>query len=233
MQRQHRRLRVLTAELCPSLWGAPYQPLISAPSEVSRHLMFARTHHSFADVPLLRHSIAPTPARRFTRRLVVAAAAEGLPGAGFLGRYAVAAFGLFQLEPAGDRDASLPRLLRVAQPGNAVVIFPHGRHARAQEEIEGNPLANFKAGFAHPAEALDAAVVPFGLAGTEIMMPAFLEHFEGRVVARIPVTIRRTRLAIAFGAPLRQDAGEDAHQPTARVQHASFQLTRQAEAAIT
>jgi hypothetical protein len=34
------------------------------------------THHSFADVPLVRYGLARTPARRFAERLLVAAGLE-------------------------------------------------------------------------------------------------------------------------------------------------------------
>ncbi len=43
-------------------------------------VIFAGTHHSFADVPLVRFGIKKTPARRFFNRLVVSAAPVRRPG---------------------------------------------------------------------------------------------------------------------------------------------------------
>jgi acyl carrier protein len=43
-------------------------------------IVLAGTHHSFADVPLVCRGLEQTPAHRIGRRLLIAAAAEGLPG---------------------------------------------------------------------------------------------------------------------------------------------------------
>lgn len=197
-----------------------------------RRVLFAGTHHSFADVPLVRFGLARTPAAQLRRRLVVAAAADGFGNAGWLGKYAVAAFGLFPLLRTGDRDASLRQLVRIGRAGNVVLIFPQGRHCTSEEEISCDPLATFKPGFAYLAEALGAGVVPFGLAGTEQLIPPQTDGFEGRVIAGVPVQLSRRPLAIAFGQPLIQEPTEEAQEFSARVQGACFALTRQAEAAL-
>src|SRR5919201_2057941 len=93
--------------------------------------------------------------------------------------------------------------------GTAVLIFPQGTHARPEQERAGDPAVRFRPGVAHLAMALGASVVPFGLAGTEQVMPPFLEEFRGLVVAGVPVSIKRWPLAIAFGAPLSIEQGEE------------------------
>ncbi|HEX8969282.1 MAG TPA: AMP-binding protein, partial [Chloroflexota bacterium] len=93
-------------------------------------VVVAGTHHSFADVPLVRYGLADTPARRFAGRLVVAAGAGGAGWQSPWARYAVLAFGLYPLKRERDREPSLRRLVRLAQRGNAILIFPQGTHAR-------------------------------------------------------------------------------------------------------
>lgn len=198
--------------------------------DLPARVIFAGTHHGFADVPLLRFALRQTPARQLRRRLAIATAAEDYLGAtGWLGKYAMFAFGLFPLQRRGDRQASLRQLAKVARAGNVVVIFPQGRHARPQEELDCRAAADFHPGFAYLAEALEAAVVPFGLAGTEIVVPPHLEEFQGRLIAGMPLSVTRTVLAIAFGQPMRQRPGENVHAFASRVQGMCFELTRQAE----
>lgn len=64
------------------------------------------------------------------------------------------------------------------------------------------------------ARALGATVVPFGLAGTEVAMPAFLEEFRGVVIAGIPVSVKRVPLAIAYGVPMTIDPDESLREFT-------------------
>src|SRR5579884_563371 len=195
-------------------------------------VIFAGTHHSFADMPLVRRALAKTVGRAWARRLVVAAGAGGFGAAGALGKYAVLAFGLYPLQQHGEREASLRGLARLAAEGNAILIFPQGRHATLAQERADDPAVRFKPGVAHLAAALDAAVVPFGLAGTEQVIPPDLDHFNGPVIAGIPVALRRGPLAIAFGVPLTLQPGESPHAFAARLQAVCYALTRQAEAAI-
>ncbi|HEX8966346.1 MAG TPA: hypothetical protein VF937_00600, partial [Chloroflexota bacterium] len=90
----------------------------------------------------------------------------------------------------------------------------------------------FRPGVAHIATALNCPVVPFGVAGTERLMPAFLEEFHGRVIAGVPVTFTRGPLAIAFGAPLSIGADEDPAAFAERLETACYALTRAAEQAV-
>jgi 1-acyl-sn-glycerol-3-phosphate acyltransferase len=85
---------------------------------------------------------------------------------------------------------------------------------------------------AHLAAALECPVVPFGLAGTERLMPAFLEEFHGRVIAGVPVAFTRGPLAIAFGPPLEVRPGEEPADFARRLEDVCYALTRQAEHAI-
>ncbi|MBA2446875.1 MAG: AMP-binding protein, partial [Chloroflexi bacterium] len=195
-------------------------------------LILAGTHHSFADFPLIWHGLAQTPARRLVRRLVIAVYAGGFAAAGRFAHYGVLAFGLYPLRQYGDRDASLRGLAHLASKGNAVLIFPQGMHVDPKQERTGDPEARFRPGVAHLAVALQAAVVPFGVAGTERVMPHSIEGFQGLVIAGIPVSIRRGPMAIAFGPPLSPEPGESPQTFTARLQEVSYALTRQAEQAL-
>ena len=195
-------------------------------------VILAGTHHSFADFPLIWHGLAKTPARRLVRRLIVAVYAGGFATAGLFAKYGSLAFGLYPLRQYGDRDASLRGLARLAQAGNAVLIFPQGQHVHPEQERTGDPAARFRPGVAYLATGLEAAVVPFGLAGTERAMPPSIAGFKGRVIAGIPVQIARGPLAIAFGTPLSLEPGETPQAFTARLQQASYALTRRAEQAL-
>jgi 1-acyl-sn-glycerol-3-phosphate acyltransferase len=195
-------------------------------------VIFAGTHHSFADMPLLRYSLARTPARRLAHRLVIAAAALGWSNSPALTAYCRMAFGLYPLQQYSERDASLRGLVHLAEAGNAILIFPQGMHAEPERERSGDPAVGFKPGIAHIVAALDACVVPLGIAGTERMMPPKLETFGGLVIAGIPVSLRRGPLAINFGEPLTIAHDETAHAFASRLQAASFALTRQAESAL-
>jgi long-chain acyl-CoA synthetase len=195
-------------------------------------VIFAGTHHSFADMPLVRRALAQAGGRRLVRRLVIAAGGEGFGAAGLFGRYGTLAFGLYPLQQHGEREASLRGLARLASAGNAVLIFPQGVHADPAQERANDPAVRFRPGAAHLAAALDAAVMPFGLAGTERMIPPTLVGFEGRVIGGIPVSLRRGPLAIAFGAPLTLEPHESPPAFAARLQDVCYALTRQAEQAL-
>jgi 1-acyl-sn-glycerol-3-phosphate acyltransferase len=194
-------------------------------------LILAGTHRSFADLPLVRRGLAASGRGGLARRLVVAAGADGFAKAGLYGRWAVLALGLYPLRRGEQREASL-RDLRTLGEQHPLLIFPQGRHARPEEERADDRVARFRPGVAHLAVALDAAVVPFGLAGTERVMPPTLEGFDGPVIAGIPLSLRRGPVAIAFGEPMRPAAGESPRAFAARLQAASFALTRQAEQAL-
>jgi long-chain acyl-CoA synthetase len=195
-------------------------------------VVVAGTHHSFADVPLVRYGLARTPARRFAGRLLVAAGAGGPGWRSLWGRYGMLAFGLYPLRRERDRELSLRRLVRLAQRGNAILIFPQGTHARPSEERENDSRVHFRPGVAHLAAALSCPVIPFGVAGTERLMPAFLEDFHGRVIAGVPVSFKRGPLAIAFGDPLVVDSDEDPAEFAARLEATCYRLTRAAERAL-
>jgi 1-acyl-sn-glycerol-3-phosphate acyltransferase len=126
----------------------------------------------------------------------------------------------------------LRRLAHLAERGNAILIFPQGRHLLPEMERAGAPEATFRHGAALLAEALGAPVVPFGLAGSEQLVPRDLDAFTGRVVAGIPLALRRGPLAIAFGPAMRPRPGEDVGAFTERLQAACFALARRAEASL-
>jgi 1-acyl-sn-glycerol-3-phosphate acyltransferase len=197
-------------------------------------VIFAGTHHGFLDMSLVRQAVGASPARHLASRLVPAAAAVGLAAGGLRIRglgvwpwYVVLAFGLFPLQRERGQEASLRRLVQVGLRGNPILIFPQGLHARPELERQDDPSVRFRPGVAHLAEALDATVVPFGLAGTDVV-----EGFEGKVIAGIPISYKRGPLAIAFGAPIRRGADELAEEFTERLQAESYRLTRLAEEAL-
>lgn len=192
-------------------------------------VILAGTHHSFADVPLVRHALAASAARRLSGRLAVAADAEGLgkePLAYWIG---IVLLGMYPLQKYAEQEANLRRLAQVAAAGNPILIFPQGTHAKPEQERANDPRVRFRPGVAHLAAALDAAVVPFGLAGTEVLIPPSLEGFRGPVIAGIPAKITRGPLAIAFGAPLTLQSGEAPDEFAARLQPICYALTRLAE----
>jgi long-chain acyl-CoA synthetase len=195
-------------------------------------VIFAGTHHSFADMPLIRRALAKTLGRARARRLVVAARADGFGPAGRFAQYGILAFGLYPLNQKGEREASLRGLARLAQEGNSILIFPSGTHGTPAQERADDPAVRFRPGVAYLAEALGAAVVPFGLAGTEQLIPPDVAHFQGRVIAGIPVELHRGPLAIAFGPPLTLAPDEAPQAFAARLQAVCYALARQAEAAI-
>lgn len=193
--------------------------------------VFAGNHRSFADMPLVCVALGRSPARHFSRRLVIAAMAEGVGWRSPLARYVAAAYGLYPLDRLAHREASMRRLANLARRGNAVLIFPQGTHAHPADERGHPPAVRFKTGVAHVAEALGAPVVPFGLAGTEEAMPPFVADVTGPVIGGVPVSLKRTPLAIVFGPPQRQSADESAQQFAERLELLSYGLAAQADAA--
>jgi long-chain acyl-CoA synthetase len=201
-------------------------------ADLPSRVIFAGVHHSFADVSLVKRGLSKTPASRFARGLIVPAAADGFAAAGIFASYGILAFGLYPLDRHGAGEASLKQLAELASHGNGVLIFPQGMHARPEQERAGDPSARFRPGVARLARAMDAVVVPFGLAGTEKAIPPYLEEFHGLVIAGIPVNIKRGPLAVAFGPPMAPKSDESENDFVTRLQEASFGLTRRAEKAL-
>jgi 1-acyl-sn-glycerol-3-phosphate acyltransferase len=197
-------------------------------------VIFAGTHRSYPDLLLLRHGLAQTAARRQAGRLLIATSANRYADAGAFGALGTLLFGLYPIEQHAGQSASLRGLARLAADGSALVIFPQGHHVTPAQEQDGAEIARFRTGVAHLVTALDAAVVPFGVAGSErLVPPKALAGFRGLVIAGgIPVAIARGPLAIAFGAPLERLASENPAAFTQRLERVCFDLTRQAEAAL-
>jgi long-chain acyl-CoA synthetase len=200
--------------------------------QLGPRVILAGTHHSFADIHLVQHGLAATRAATLRRKLVIAASAANLANIGPAAWIGVLTFGTYPLNQTGERDASLRGLARLMQQGNAVLIFPQGTHSDPPLELSDDPSVRFRPGVGHLADALEAEVVPFGIAGTERLMPAHLEHYHGPVIAGIPVAITRGPLAIVFGEPMQVMDGEAPRDFAARLQDVCYALTRQAEASI-
>jgi long-chain acyl-CoA synthetase len=194
-------------------------------------VILAGTHRSFADMPLVRYALGQAGQTRQRQRLISAIVANpafrGLNA--WLG---VLIFGLHPIDQQRNREASLRALARAAQASrSSILIFPQGVHASVDAELAHDPAVRFRTGVAHLAGALDAPVVPFGLAGSERVIPPSPEQFRRSAIAGIPVSIRRAPLAIAFGAPLRLHSGETPQAFTARLEAVCWQLARDAERA--
>ena len=101
-----------------------------------------------------------------------------------------------------------------------------------EQEQADDPAARFRPGVAYLAEALDATVVPFGLAGCERIVTPHIDEFTGRRVLGVPFALRHGPLAIAFGPPLCPAPGEPPAAFTARLQTACYALARRAESAL-
>lgn len=196
-------------------------------------LILAGVHHGFADVPLIQKGLAKSPARRLASRIVITAAADGV---GFAKAWSAAVgilgFGLYPLERGERREASLRGLEKLVARGNAALIFPQGIHATPEQERANDPAVRFRPGVSFLARALDAAVTPFGLAGSERLIPPDASAYHGLKIAGIPVKINRGPLAIAFAPPLRLGADESPRAFAERLQAVCYALSRQAEAAI-
>jgi 1-acyl-sn-glycerol-3-phosphate acyltransferase len=192
-------------------------------------------------MPLVRFAIGRVAGHRASQRLAIATAAAGFnsggprfgTGLGLYPWYGILALGLYPLRQERQQDTSLRRLVRIAEIGNSILIFPQGTHARPDQERADDPMVRFHPGVAHLASALGVPVMPFGLAGTETMMPHSPAEFGGRQIAGVPVSIRRGPLAIAFGAPLTLSAGEDPAAFAGRLQNVCYALTRDAERALS
>lgn len=194
-------------------------------------IIFAGTHHAYADFPLVHRALQKTEARELAGRLVVATRASAFDAAGPAAWFGVMALGLYPLRQYGEQDTSLRGLARLAEEGHAILIFPQGKHVTPEAERADHPNAHFKSGVGHLASALRAQVVPFGLAGTETVFPN-VEHAP-LMIGDIPVVLRKGPVAIVFGAPLEMQSDE---MPTAfahRLQVICFELTREAEAALS
>jgi 1-acyl-sn-glycerol-3-phosphate acyltransferase len=209
-------------------------------ADLPPRVIFAGTHHSFPDLPLVRDALHTSGGEHTPRRLVTAIAAGGFNsggpklggGLGLYPWYGILALGLYPLRQHADTEASLRGLARVAVAGNDLLIFPQGIHVRPDDERARRAGTRFHPGVAHLACALGIPVVPMGLAGTERIMPYKPSDFRGRLVAGIPVSITRGPLAIAFGPPVTCESNESAETFTMRLQTECFALTRRAEDAL-
>ena len=195
-------------------------------------VILAGTHHAHTDEPLVRAALAQTPAEGLANRLVVAArsnAFDTMPKP--VAWLAILGLGLYPLRQYGEQDVSLRGLARLVQGGNPLLIFPQGHHTDPAAERANEPIAAFRPGVGHLASALDAAVVPFGQAGTEQVMPEGVKPWFS--VGDTPILIRKGQLAIAFGPPLKLEPGESPVAFTQRLQETCFALARQAESALS
>ncbi len=201
-------------------------------SSLTKPVIFAGTHHGFADMPLVRRGIARSPARKLGGRLVIATAAKNWDDAPWFTRFVTLAFGLYPLRQRGERDASLRGLARLCERGNALLIFPQGHHSRPEQERAGERIAAFQSGVGFLASALDATVVPFGVAGTEKVLKSGPADSGGITIGNIAVSLHRGPLAISFAAPVKMRSDESSHAFAARLQGICFAATAEAERAL-
>ncbi|MCC6628297.1 MAG: AMP-binding protein [Chloroflexi bacterium] len=209
-----------------SIVGAEYL------AHLPERIILAGTHHGFADVPLVYHALARAPARGLTRRLVAATMATGFFNFPLQSRWLALAYGLYPLRQLGERDTSMRELVHLAELGNAILIFPQGWHVPPELEVSDDPRAHFRPGVAYLAATLAAPVVPFGLAGTEAIVPPRMDEFHGRVIGGIAIALHRGPLAIAFGPPLRKGEDESIAAFTKRVETACLALAESARLSL-
>ena len=65
----------------------------------------------------------------------------------------------------------------------------------------------------------------------QFLKPPFVADVTGPVIGGVPVSLKRTPLAIVFGPPQRQAADESAQQFAERLEGLAFGLAAQADAA--
>jgi len=193
--------------------------------------ILAGTHHAYADFPLVHHALKQTGAHDLASRLVVAARATAFDAAGPIAWLGVFALGLYPLRQYGHQDTSLRGLVKLAEEGHAILIFPQGKHILPEAERAGDADAGFRPGIGHLASALRAKVVPFGLAGTEQVFPN-VEHAR-LMIGDIPVVLRKGPVALVFGEPMDMQPQEAPADFARRLQDVCFELTREAEAALS
>jgi len=202
--------------------------------DLPRAVIFAGTHRSYPDLPLLRYALEKTGRAELKDRLIIAAASTLYANAGLLGLIGTLLFGIYPIQQYRRQRESLSELARLANDGSAILIFPQGHHTDPALERAGDPRANFRPGVAHLADALGASVVPFGAAGSDLIVPPHpAADFRGIIIpGGIPLVIHRAPVAICFGPPLRRQTGESPAAFATRLQQTCFALARQAEAAI-
>ncbi|MCA1674021.1 MAG: 1-acyl-sn-glycerol-3-phosphate acyltransferase [Actinomycetota bacterium] len=168
--------------------------------------VFVANHCSHADTALILSAL-PAPIRRTT----APAAAEDYFFRGIVRRFGVPLLtGAFPFPRRGT--AGLARARALLSGGWSVLLFPEGTRS------SNGALGGFRPG-AGALGMTGATIVPVGLAGPRRVLP------KG---ARLP---RQTPVAIAFGAPVRAEPGEDAICLTERLHDEVARLVTTAESA--
>ncbi len=175
-------------------------------------IIFAANHASHLDTPLLLTTL-PVDLRH---RTVVAAASDYFfdrTWKGVLWSFSLAAI---PIERTKVNRRSADTAAAMLEDGWNLVIFPEG--GRSPDGWQ----QPFRGGAAYLARRTGRPVVPVYLHGTRHVAPKRAE--EGRAPGgsgtegRAGPRLRRTRVTVAFGAPLTPEEGEDARRFGARIE---------------
>ncbi len=171
-------------------------------ADLSGPVVFVANHSSHLDTPVILGALP----RRFTRRTVVAAAADYFFQVWWRAASTALVMNTFPIERSGGKGTTTPSdLLR---QGWNLLIYPEG--TRSADGVIGP----FKLGPAFLAVQCGLPVVPIALRGTYASMP----RDQGwPAPGRLPVAIR-------FGAPVVPRPGETARQFGPRIREAVVRL---------
>jgi 1-acyl-sn-glycerol-3-phosphate acyltransferase len=186
-------------------------------------VIFAANHASHIDTPLLLTTLPV----EFRHRTVVAAASDYFfdrTWKSVLWSFALAAI---PIERSKVNRRSADTAAELLADGWSLVIFPEGGRS------PDGWTQPFRGGAAYLARRTERPVVPVYLHGTRHVLPKKPDDgrapggsgTESRRVARL----RRSPIAVLFGAPMSPDDGENAHRFSERVEASVATLAREVQ----
>ena len=185
-------------------------------------VIFAANHASHIDTPLLLTTLPVD----FRHRTVVAAASDYFfdrTWKSVLWSFALAAI---PIERSKVNRKSADTAAELLDDGWSLVIFPEGGRS------PDGWTQPFRGGAAYLARRTGRPVVPVYLHGTRHVLPKTPEPGArtpggSGTEARRGGRLRRSPIAVLFGAPMTPDQGESAHRFSARVEAAVATLSRE------
>ena len=184
-------------------------------------VIFAANHASHIDTPLLLTTLP----LEFRHRTVVAAASDYFfdrTWKSVLWSFALAAI---PIERSKVNRKSADTAAELVEDGWSLVIFPEGGRS------PDGWTQPFRGGAAYLARRTGRPVVPVYLHGTRHVLPKTAEAGArapggSGTEARRGGRLRRSPIAVLFGAPMTPDEGENAHRFSDRVEAAVATLSR-------
>jgi 1-acyl-sn-glycerol-3-phosphate acyltransferase len=193
---------------------------------VERPVIFAANHASHIDTPLLLTTLPVD----FRHRTVVAAASDYFfdrTWKSVLWSFALAAI---PIERSRVNRKSADTAADLLADGWNLVIFPEGGRS------PDGWTQPFRGGAAYLARRTGQPVVPVYLHGTRHVLPKSVSSEEGvrppggsGTESRRGGRLRRSPIAVLFGAPMTPDEGENAHRFSDRVEAAVATLAREVQ----